>query len=69
MVAVPEVIPVTSPEVEPIVALPLLLLHVPVPVLLVKVVVSPWHMVEAPDIETGNGLTVIIENTGQPPTI
>ena len=61
MIEVPVVTPVTIPVV-PIVALALLLLHVPPPTLLVKVVVNPTHTADVPVIVPafGRGLIVIV---------
>ena len=56
---VPTLLPVTTPVFNPIVALPLLLVHVPPPASL-NVIVEPRHTVLAPKIAVGNGLTVTV---------
>lgn len=59
IIEVPAIVPETIPVAEPMVALPLLLLHVPPPVL-VSVVAAPMHTSAAPDIGAGKGLTVTV---------
>ena len=59
IIDVPAEIPDTVPVVEPIVILPLLLLHVPV-LASVKVVGIPIVTTLEPEIDPGNGLTVTI---------
>jgi len=64
--AVPGVTPLTTPAPVPTVATERLpLAHVPVPKSL-KDVVAPAHMEAVPDIDEGNGLTVIITARVQP---
>ena len=55
----PGTTPVTMPEEEPTVALPLLPLHVPPPAS-VKDIVEPTQTLLGPVIFPGNGLTVTI---------
>ena len=55
----PAVTPVTIPEV-PTVALVLLLLHVPPPVLFANAVVEPTQTVKVPVVATGTGWTVTV---------
>jgi len=69
IVAMPALIPVTTP-VEPIVAIPvLLLLHVPPVLASVSVVVCPLHICCVPEIVDGEGLTVtsvaLMQPTGE----
>lgn len=53
--------PVTIPVPLPIVATEVLaLLHIPPPVIILSVVVLPWHTVITPPIAVGDGFTVII---------
>ena len=60
IVAVPAPVPVTTPVVEFIVAMPVaLLLQVPPAVASVSVIVWPWHTTVGPAIATGKELTVI----------
>ena len=60
--------PVTTPVVNPTVAMPVaLLLHVPPPASL-SVVVKPEHTVSVPSIAVGNGLTVTTAVMIQPVT-
>lgn len=60
IVSVPEVIPVTIPEPDPIIAIAgLLLIQVPPPGS-IRVVVEPTHTDKLPVIREGNGLTVIV---------
>lgn len=67
MVAVPVAIPVSMPDVKPIVATPVLLLpQEPPPVLLLSVEVVDWHIVVVPAIAEGVGLIVTIAVTWQP---
>ena len=67
MVAVPEVMPVTTPVEDPMVATPVaLLLHVPPEVVLVNVVVKPTHTLVVPAIAAGFGLTVKLVTAIQP---
>ena len=64
--AAPEATPVTMPEVEPTVAIPvLLLLHVPPVVPSPNVVVAPTHAEVLPVIAS-NGVTVTIIEALQP---
>ena len=58
MVEVPTSAPVTMPVLEPMVALPLLLLHVPPAGVEFKVVVVPAQIVVIPVIGVGVILTV-----------
>ena len=63
----PAVIPVTIPVEEPAVAVVVLLLvQVPPGTPSLKVVVKPVHIVEAPVINVGEGLTVIVAVIVQP---
>jgi hypothetical protein len=63
---VPEAIPVTMPEIEPIVAMVVVaLVHVPPPVAL-STVVRLGHTDAVPAIGGGAGLTVIIYVAVQP---
>ena len=55
---VPADAPVTMPVPEPMVAWPLLLLHVPPGVMSVKDVVKPTHTLATPFIVVGIGSTV-----------
>ena len=58
--------PVTTPVVDPMLAMPVtLLLHVPPPPS-VNAVVNPAHTVKIPDIATGNELIVTTEVIIQP---
>ena len=67
IVAVPAVIPVTTPVAAPTVATPgLLLLHGPAVVASLSVVVAPWHIVGVPNMAEGNGVTVTVANAVQP---
>ena len=67
MVTTPEVTPVTIPDVEPMVATPVLLLvHVPPEVASVNVVVKPTHTFVVPPIAAGFGLTVKLVTAIQP---
>ena len=60
MVALPAAIPVTRPDEEPMVAVPLaLLVHLPVPVASESVVVRPRQTEAVPVIATGRALTVV----------
>jgi hypothetical protein len=66
-VAVPEATPPTTPVPDITVAtLVLLLVHVPPPVLLVKVVELPTHMLVEPAIAAGLAVTVTVAVTRQP---
>ena len=59
MVITPAVIPVATPELEPIVAkVTSLLAHVPATVASVRLVVDPSHTFSVPPIAAGEGLTV-----------
>lgn len=59
IVGVPAKTPVTIPDEVPIVASAgLLLLHTPVPVVLVSITFEPTHTVAEPVMAAGNGLTV-----------
>jgi hypothetical protein len=59
IVAIPPAAPVTSPDADPTLAIPvLLLLHRPLPS--VNVVVDPAHNTVIPLIAGGNGFTVTI---------
>ena len=68
MVALPGVVPpVITPVPIPIVAVPVaLLLHVPVPGLLVSVEVAPSHMLSVPAIGAGKGFTDTVAEMLQP---
>ncbi len=67
MVVVPAATPVAVPDVEPIVAIPVLeLLHTPPEVASVSVVVLPTVTLSVPDIAAGFGLTVMVVATLQP---
>ena len=69
MVAVPAATPFTTPVV-PMVATPvLLLLHTPPAVVLLKVVVDPWHTDATPVIAAGNGFTVTVTVVLPPATV
>jgi hypothetical protein len=60
MALVPAATPLTVPVPEPTVAMPVaLLLHVPPPVALARVVVRNGQTAVVPVIDAGNGLTVI----------
>ena len=56
----PAVIPVTAPELEPTIALPLLMLQLPLPPS-VNTTVEPTHTLNVPEIADGKGLTVTIQ--------
>lgn len=65
----PEVIPVTTPLVSPIVATNvLLLLHVPPEVVSNKVIVDPAQTVDGPEIAAGPDVMEIDLVTKQPDT-
>lgn len=67
MVSVPVVIPVTTPETEPMVATAgVLLLHIPGETESSNVVVPPVHVLNEPVIAEGIGLTVNIRVAEQP---
>ena len=67
MAAMPADIPLTIPELTPIVATALLpLVQVPPPVALLKAVVAPVHNVVVPVINPGIGLTVTVFSAEQP---
>ncbi len=68
IVAIPVLTPVTFPDPS-IVALPLLLLHVPPAVASVRLVTEPVHTVDAPAILAGNGFieTVMLPCVPQQP--
>jgi hypothetical protein len=55
---VPGITPVTIPELEPTVELPLLLVHTPPGGVAVNVVVNPTHTLAVPEIDDGDGFTV-----------
>lgn len=58
--ALPAAIPVTRPDDEPTVAVPVaLLVHTPMPVASESVVVRPWQTDAVPVIATGRALTVV----------
>ena len=58
--ALPAKTPETTPEPEPTVAIPVLLLvHEPPPEASVNNVISPWHTYVLPAIADGSGFTVI----------
>jgi hypothetical protein len=71
MVTLPGATPLTVPEVEPIVAIvPLLLVHVPPPTALLKLVVAPTHTdVDMGDIAAGAETTVTALPTAQEPRV
>ena len=50
--------PVTTPDVELTVAVPLVVLHVPPTVASASGIVAPTHTTDGPVIEAGSGLTV-----------
>ncbi len=61
IVAVPAETPVTSPEVNPTVAIEVLLLvQLPPGIKLVRVIMEPAQTLPAPEIEEGVGLTSIV---------
>ena len=62
IVALPEVTPVISPVVLTVATAALLLLHVPPVVVLLKVILAPWHTDERPVIvpDAGFGLTLSV---------
>ena len=62
----PTVEPVTIPVDEPIVALPLLLLHTPAAGVEFNVVVSPTHTFIVPAIKEGSAFTVTTAVLTQP---
>lgn len=67
MVTVPADTPSTNPDVEPIVAIPvLLLLHTPPAVASFKVVVPSTQTLVTPVIEDGKGFTVTTVVVRQP---
>ena len=66
IVVVPTVPPFTIPVADPIVALVLLLVHVPPPVASLNVVVSPKHTLRSPSIAVGTGFTVTTAVALQP---
>lgn len=66
MVEVPNAAPVTTPVVEPMVTLVLLLLQVPPGVLLESVIESPIQTLDGPVIPDGPGLTVTVTIRKQP---
>jgi hypothetical protein len=61
--------PVTTPEAEPTLAKPLLLVHVPPAVPCVNVVLMPTHIFVEPVIAAGAALTVAIAVARQPATV
>jgi hypothetical protein len=66
--AVPITIPVTTPDVDPIVATPTLLLdHVPLPGVHESVEVKPGHIESAPEIDAGVASTVTVAVLTEPP--
>ena len=65
MVDVPAAAPVTRP-VEPIVALPLLLLQVPLTVTSLKGVDNPRHTWPAPEMDAGSAFMVTAADMAQP---
>ena len=66
MVDVPNVLPVTTPVDGSMLALPLLLVHVPPAGVELSVVVRPTHITGVPVIVVGFGLTVTIAVLIQP---
>jgi hypothetical protein len=68
ILAVPEVTPVTTPVVDPIVAFPLLLLHVPPEVVLLRLEVSPMQTCGVPVIAAGSEfiVTAAVASVPQP---
>jgi hypothetical protein len=67
MVTVPAPTPVTTPDVLPTVANPVLLLvHIPPGTVLVRVVDAPWQTDVAPPIAAGNGVTDILKVAALP---
>ena len=56
----PGILPVTIPVVEPILALPLLLVHVPPAGVEFSVLVAPTHTFKVPVIAVGLAFTVTI---------
>ena len=66
IVVVPAATPVTTPVVDPIFTLALLLLHVPPMLPSVSVIVKPTHTVDGPSIVDGYGLTVTVVVTIHP---
>lgn len=65
--AVPAVMPLTTPVVDPTLAMVVApLVHVPPVVMLLSVVVCPAHKVILPVIAAGIALTLIVLNTAQP---
>ena len=69
MMDVPIVLPVTTPDDEPIVAFVLLLDQEPPSVELPSVLDKPTQTFSVPVIDAGNGLTVITLVALQPPTV
>lgn len=68
MVAVPKLLPVTTPLDDPTVATPaLLLVQVPPGLALVNVVDEPTHIVDAPEMDPGVVTTVTVWVAKQPP--
>lgn len=66
--AVPALLPVTTPELEPTVATPVLpLVHVPPDGVELNVVVEPVHTVAVPVIEVGAVFTVTVAKAKHPP--
>ena len=66
IIEVPADTPVTIPDDEPTVALPLPALHAPLPVLSLSVVPEPAHTIALPVIIDGSGLTVTTAVALQP---
>jgi len=67
IVTTPSVMPVTVPDVEPMVATAvLLLLHTPPLVISVNVIVKPTHTLLVPPMAAGFGLTVKLVTAIQP---
>lgn len=60
------VLPVTTPVVDPIEALALLLLHVPPVVASLRAVVLPMHTFVVPVMAAGSALTVTVVVTAHP---
>jgi hypothetical protein len=70
MIVVPAAIPVTTPDAEIEAVAALLLVHVPPPGVLPRLVVYPTHTLAAPTIAVGLWLTVIVLLTAHPsPTV
>ncbi len=69
MVVMPAATPFITPEVRPIVAMPVApLVHDPLPVASVRVALLPAHTLDAPAIAAGVASTVTGNTALQPPT-